>query len=412
MRIDRRTFQLRMALVPVLPWLGTSRTLAAPTTAPRDATVAVERQNQSGLMTTDGRIAVANLDSTRRRLWHRFFQDPVRDGAAESVIECEQLSLQFLGDVFALDRLMDLVSVVVREDADSAGTPLIRAQVASMSHRFADASQHLAEAERRFVESDRVNRIRLSIAQACGSNLSRVLEQRRRLAESSGSLEDRVALGAVLVDLGDVTNADRTYHEALADYRDISPFPIAWTWFQRGVLWGERVPEPDFDQAENCYQRALEYLPEYSRARIHLAEIFLTRGKPEAAAELLAPVLDRGDPEVSWRLAEAMARQGREADSASHMAAARAGFEVLLERHLLAFADHAAAFYAATGTDIRKGLDLARINVSNRPTIRAYEQAYAIALAAKDRNAAAELLCAARSQWGSTPAFALSSLVR
>jgi hypothetical protein len=47
--------------------------------------------------------------------------------------------------------------------------------------------------------------------------------------------------------------------------------------------------------------------------------------------------------------------------------------------HLLAFADHAAEFYAGSGNDRRRALELARANAANRPTLRAITQAQAIA---------------------------------
>ena len=59
--------------------------------------------------------------------------------------------------------------------------------------------------------------------------------------------------------------------------------------------------------------------------------------------------------------------------------AARCGFDQLLTKHLLAFADHAAEFYAGSGNDCRRALELARANVANRPTRRAIEQVHAIA---------------------------------
>ena len=55
--------------------------------------------------TTDGDIAVINLESARLRSWSRFYQDPMREGIAETVVEHEQLSAQFAGDLTALDRL-------------------------------------------------------------------------------------------------------------------------------------------------------------------------------------------------------------------------------------------------------------------------------------------------------------------
>jgi hypothetical protein len=39
------------------------------------------------------------------------------------------------------------------------------------------------------------------------------------------------------------------------------------------------------------------------------------------------------------------------------MQAARFGFEALLERHFLAFADHGAEFYAGSGNNSRRAVD-------------------------------------------------------
>ena len=79
------------------------------------------------LQTTDGEIAVINLESARRRSWHRFFADPLREGVAETVVEHEQLTAQFVGDVQALDRLETLVGHLAQIDAASARTVLIAA---------------------------------------------------------------------------------------------------------------------------------------------------------------------------------------------------------------------------------------------------------------------------------------------
>jgi hypothetical protein len=69
------------------------------------------------------------------------------------------------------------------------------------------------------------------------------------------------------------------------------------------------------------------------------------------AKALLLPALASRDPEVCWRLAS----------------------------RLLAFADHAAEFYAGSGNDGQQALELARANAENRPTRRAVKQAHAMA---------------------------------
>ena len=44
-----------------------------------------------GLQTTDGEIALINLESARRRAWNRFFADPRREVVAEVLADARQL---------------------------------------------------------------------------------------------------------------------------------------------------------------------------------------------------------------------------------------------------------------------------------------------------------------------------------
>jgi tetratricopeptide (TPR) repeat protein len=361
-------------------------------------------------LATDGEIAVINLNSARRRSWTRFWQDPLQLGVAELIVEQEQQAAQFLGDLSALDRLETLVGQLGHYGATSGRTELIHAQVASMTHRFVEAKRHLARAERFGGEPEPINRLRLSIHQACGTHLAAVLEARRRMAERSGSLEDLVPLGALLADLREFAEADEVYRNALRAYRDVSPFAVALVCFQLGVLWAEDVPEPQTEKAASWYGRAIDYLPSYAKARVHLSEIYSAHGYPAEAETSLIPVVSSGDPEVCWRLAEAMAALGKFADAEVQMQAARSGFETLLEHHLLAFADHGAEFYSRSGGDCRRALELARVNVANRPTLRAFEQAYEVAVRAGDFDSASEFLTTASERWGDAPYFALSPL--
>jgi hypothetical protein len=344
---------------------------------------------------TDGEIAVINLESARRRSWSRFFEDPTRDQVAETVVEHEQLTLQLVGDVFALDRVELLAAQFVQADTASARAMSIRARIASMAHRFSEARRYLAQAEIGGAPRADVDRLRLNIDQACGSNLDNVLDARRRIADANHGLEDFVALGSLLADLHDFAAADRAYKEALRVYHDVSPFPVAGVCFQLGVLWGELAPEPDFSASAQWYRRAIAVLPMYTKARVHLAEIYSSDGSLDDAEALLRPVVTVGDPEVDWRLADVLATQGKFEESEARMKTARSGFDWLLERHLLAFADHGAEFYAGSGNDCRRALELARINADNRPTRRALEQARNIATSAGDAGAASELLSVA-----------------
>ena len=193
--------------------------------------------------TTDGEIAVINLESTRRRSWTRFFEDPMRDGVAETVVEHEQLTLQFFGNVSALDRVEALAAQLKQKDAVSARVALVQAQVASMAHRFSDARHYLAQAEFGGAPTADVDRLRLTIDQACGLNLESVLDARRRAATETSGSEESVALGSFLADLRDfdaalIVSTNRPCEHTATSHR----FPSPRVFFQLGLLWGELDP--------------------------------------------------------------------------------------------------------------------------------------------------------------------------
>jgi len=359
---------------------------------------------------TDGNIAVINLESARRQSWSRFWQDPQRPGIAEYIVAREQFTAQYVGDLSALERLDGLVEQLDRVGADEMRTALIHAQVASMGHRFAEGREYLAQAEVLGAPQADVNRLMLSIDQACGTNLKSVLEARRKMATESERLEDLVPLGGLLADLREFEEADSVYKRALTGYQDVSPFAVAWVCFQLGVLWGELVPEPQPQRAARWYQKAIEYLPCYVKSRVHLSEIYLESGNLAEAEALLVPALSSGDPEVNWRLADVLAAMERPVESETQMQASRAGFETLLNEYLLAFADHGAEFYSGSGNDSRRAFELAMVNLANRPTSRAFEQAYDTAIGAGEIQAASELLISARKRWGGIHGFARSPL--
>ena len=327
---------------------------------------------------TDGEIAAINLDGARRRAWAQFARDPRRLGLAEAILDMENLAAQFLGDLGALDRLEALAEQLAHAE-HTPRVELIRAAVASAGHRFTDARDHLAQAARIDAPCDAIERQILAIDQACGMDLEEVLAIRRSISGASGRLEDLVPLGALLADLEHFNEADTIYRQAFDSYNDVSPFPLAWVCFQLGMLWGELVPEPDLDRAAHWYERALFYLPRYVHARIHLAEIRASQGRAAEAETLLRPALSSGDPEAAWRLAEVLATQGRFEEAETYLNTARSIFDRLVAVHPLAYADHAAAFYAGSGGDCRRALELARCNAENRPTRRALGQVDAIA---------------------------------
>jgi tetratricopeptide (TPR) repeat protein len=341
---------------------------------------------------TDGAIAANNLESARKRSWSIFWHSPERPGIAEKIVAQEQIALQFLGDARVLERLDVLVEQMNRADVCLSRAALIEAQVASMAHRFRDAEVSLARAERFGAAAEDVQIMLLSILQATGKRLGHVLGCRHLIAANSSRFEDLLPLAALLADLGQFEEADRLYQHALRAYSGVSPFPVAWIFFLLGVLWGELQSQSSPALAAHYYERAITYVPGYLRARVHLAEILLADGRFADAEAVLLPAVAAGDAEANWCLAKLLLVTGRLDESDVHKRAARLGFDGLLQQHELAFADHGAAFYHDLGRDPGRALELACINVANRPTIKALEQAHAIAVGAGELQIASDFL--------------------
>jgi len=360
---------------------------------------------------TDGHIAVVNLESARQAAWHRFWRDPQRTEVAELIVEQEQATAQFSGHLEAFDRLETLSrALAAAEPLQPAQPLLVKAQIDCSVHRFADARAALASARAEGAAVDSADRLALVIDQATGTDPHAVLAARRARVQRSGSWGECIPLAALLVDLGEYGEAEHVYLQGLLSYPDVSPFALASLCFQLGMLWGERVDTPRPTLAVQWYRSAIDYVPCYVKARVHLAEICLADGRSADARELLLPALASGDPEVSWRLGDAARAAGDEAEAAAHLRIARTGFEALLARHLLAFADHGAEFYAGSGDDAARAYELARINLANRRTLRAFEQAHATALDAGQAQAASRLREDAARRWGNVRAFQHSSL--
>src|SRR4249920_2791543 len=126
------------------------------------------------LAMTDGGIAVVNLQSARQRSCNRFWRAPEQPGTKELIVEQEQLTAQFIGDLAAFDRLEMLANELAREEPESARAALIAAQVACSTHRFTAARASLARAVARGASPDAADRLSLSIDQATGESLPSV----------------------------------------------------------------------------------------------------------------------------------------------------------------------------------------------------------------------------------------------
>ena len=283
------------------------------------------------------------------------------------------------------DRLTDLVGRALKENPRESRAHVLAARVAASQHRFGEASAHLDRAGSLGARPQDLTPIRLSIWQATGAHLDETLAARRKAAEAKPSLNNLALLATTFIEIGKFEDADAAFGKALLANRDVSPFPVAWVCFERGVLWGERATIARPRPGSILVRASDRPLPDYTQARVHLAELFALDGDLARAESLLGPSLMASDPEGAWRLADVLAARGNREDANRLRLAAKTRYERLLGNYELAFADHAAEFYLGIGNEPARALALARRNLANRATARAFALAYTAAVRAGDQ---------------------------
>jgi tetratricopeptide (TPR) repeat protein len=308
----------------------------------------------STINTTSSAIAIANLD-----------QQIQQAGNEIGVEELLLVRSRFLGDYEALDR----ASALGESRPPTAQGLLLRARTRSAVHRFADSLADVEAAERIGEAPAEVSAMRATILVAIGRATEAIPQLEANLVRHPG-FASRSALAVAYAAVGRLDDADRLYAEALSSLDTTLPFPYAWIYFARGLMWSEQAGNQV--RAEALYRQSLKYLPEFVTARIHLAEIEALRGDTESAVEHLEKVVrSTHEPEALALLGLLHVRMGQSTRGSREIAEARTSYESLLSRAPLAFADHGAEFYLGPGADPERAWVLAQQNLANRQTPRA-----------------------------------------
>jgi tetratricopeptide (TPR) repeat protein len=345
----------------------------------------------SAIDTTSGVIAIANLDQQISQL---------RDETG--VEELLLVRSRFLADYEALDRASSLTEIRFEAPADL----LRRARTRSALHRFADALADVAAAEHAGSNGDEIVALRSSILVATGRAAEAIPQLEANLVRHPG-FASRSALAVAYAAIGRLGDADRLYVAALADLDTTLPFPYAWIYFARGVMWAEQGG--DQARAEAMYVQALAYLPQFVSANLHLAELEVARGDLTSAIERLDRIVRSSDePEALALLGGLHARIGDTVRGEREVALARERYESLLAHDLLAFADHAAEFYLGPGADAVRAWDLAQKNLANRET----DRAAALAVRAAEATGRYPDACALLLKYGSNSGGSLEMYLR
>ncbi|MEO5761067.1 MAG: hypothetical protein ABIR28_02035 [Vicinamibacteria bacterium] len=337
--------------------------------------------------TTDPAVAVTNLNSQIERL-QGAIADRETPGRARRTELVDLLIMrgQFLGRIADYEAAIELAQETLKLDPKNPAAWIARAKARETFHEFHSA---LADLDRAAalgaVENARM--ARAPIFQAMG-RYEEALAIRAPVAELYPTIASVGAVASILGERGELDAADRAYVRALGLYRDVSPFPVAWLLQQQGMMW---MRAGEFDHARRLIQSAIEVLPSYLQAQVHLASVEAALGNAVAARSRLRRFVDTADdPEAAGVLASVEYLAGGTADARHWHDLAAARYEELLRQHPRAFLDHSAAFLLGPLGDSAKALSLAKQNIEVRKTPQSWTLLIQAAQASGDTKTACE----------------------
>jgi tetratricopeptide (TPR) repeat protein len=344
--------------------------------------------------TTAGDAAIHNLNGQLEQQLAYVETYPENLDAVATLVAGLLTRTQYVGSYSDFDTVFALTSGAAQAHPERPEPYLMRAGYHGAVHEFAASIRDVERARELGASQSEAARATAEIA--LGGDLEWAREVRRDLAERAPTFRTVADWAVAEAALGQFEEAEALYVRALELYRDISPFPVAWTMFQRGVMWAERAHQPD--RAIALYGEAVHRLPSYVTANVHLAELEWQAGEQQTAlARLQALVGQSEDPEPAAVLAKLLMELGSPA-ATEYAELARAGYERFLQAHPEAFWDHAAEFFMNAGADPGRALELALANLELRATGRAYQVAIRAALSAEDVGVACGLMAKALSE--------------
>ena len=330
---------------------------------------AISASDTSAAVVTHGTIALRNLEAQIEGLEPNSTAGQRRVEEQAWLVDLLALRGSILASIADYERALELAQLLVC-DAGREGTAfLARARGRAVFHRFGDALDDLDVAESLAADAKAVRRERAAIFQGLG-RYEEAYALREEDARRYPSFDSLGALTTLCAERGDTERAERLRAESVRRYRGVSPLPLAILEFHLGAMW---MHEGRFDRARDHLIAARCYVPAYAPAQGHLAEVEAELGKLDLAITLLEPLAATSDdPDYAAQLARICADAGYPDDSRYWRGRAAARYDELTTVHPEAFGDHAAEFWLAAGGDPSKALPLARMNLENRKTPRAY----------------------------------------
>lgn len=336
--------------------------------------------------------AVANLDRRIENLYARLKKRPEQISVFPKLIPALLDRVMFLGTFDDYDRAFQAAQAYLRVRPRDAEAHLLHARVNAAVHRFDAAQADIARAHELGAHPSAYRDLQASVWQAVGKfDRARALHERG--VEVNPTIRSLGLYAVFLAEIGDFERAENMFQKALASYRDVSPFPLAWVCFEWGRLY-EKVGSPS--RARHMHQLAHERLPQFQAAAGHLAGAYVATGETDRAARLLRTLTtESSNPEYRGQLAIIERKLGNIDIADELLQRASREFDQLLARYPQAFGDHAARHFLDAGVRAAQAHELALLNLKHRPIPAAYELAIEAALQADEQFSACAVADAA-----------------
>jgi len=307
---------------------------------------------------THATLAQKNLDHSLERARRLSRAQPNSPSAAKAVVDLLLMRLQFYRNYADLDELQSLCKQW-QNDTRSAAQYLC-ADVHAARHDFSTALASLRTAAANggscWDTRRRITTIGATLEIDAGpafASPAKGVGQQPFEKKQPNSYEVLVAQAAIETAKGNADAAIVNYQQAVTNYNDVSPYPIAWAWYQVAELLRTTHPE----SAMAYYEEALKYLPDYIAPRVELASLQLELEQPDRALENLRYAAARSeDPDIQGLIASTQTATLSQDQKATALKKATTGFSKLLKKHPYAFADHAAEVYAESNVEEARSL--------------------------------------------------------
>jgi tetratricopeptide (TPR) repeat protein len=337
-------------------------------------------KSTSQLRTTDGSIALGNMEGDIANVNKMIQTAPNNVGAMVRLSGIYLFHGNVTGRLDEYDQAIELTEKAVKIAPNDPAAWIAHAEARSRMHLFDEARADLDRAASLKGDPRQLEAMRASIQQALG-RYGEARPAREKAVKEYANFEHLSAMAGLVADEGNFDEAERLYLEAQDKFADVAAYPLAWLYFQEGLLWERAGKLP---HARELYEASVERWPGYAPATGHLAGLLAATGDRARAVELLRALVEKSnDPEYQGQLAGLLRAEGHTTDADLLRDKARARYDELLKKHPAAFGDHAARFFLAEGADPARALALAQANVKLRQTGEAFELLIEAAVAAK-----------------------------